>query len=214
VIKDRCNEEQPVRLLYISQGLRFLSKGALEIVDAFKKLRSSGCTNVTLTMVTSLSEVDLSILNEIKQIKGISLCDFTFTGNDILKLYATHNIYLMPTSDDSFNITVLEAIKAGLPIVGTSLYAIPEMVQDNYNGYLTEPAYYFFDKNNVPNPEVWNHRDSTIYSGTRCGRITNFLFDKENILPFTTNTSSPSSLVTVELPLKDTNLFLIINFII
>jgi hypothetical protein len=40
----------------------------------------------------------------------------------------------------------LEGIKAALHIVTTSLYAIPEMVEDSINGYITELKYYFFAK--------------------------------------------------------------------
>lgn len=58
-------------------------------------------------------------------------------------------LLLHPTSDDSNSLTVLEAMKAGLPIISTKLYAIPEMVKDGVNGFLTEPKYAFFDNNNL-----------------------------------------------------------------
>lgn len=43
------------------------------------------------------------------------------------------------------------------------MYAFPEM-NNGLNGKFVEPTYWFFDKNNIPNPEVWNHRGKTIYS--------------------------------------------------
>src|SRR5699024_10119022 len=60
----------------------------------------------------------------------------------------------------------------------TDLYAIPEMIKDGYNGYLHKPKWYFFDKNNNPNPKVWNHREETIYN-------TNTVDD--NIIDFSVN---------------------------
>lgn len=82
---------------------------------------------------------------------------------------------LQPTSDDSFGLTILEGIKSGLPIIGSRLYAIPEIVEDGINGYLCDPHYWFFDENNIPNPKIWNNRRNTIYSGNKSDKIINFL---------------------------------------
>ena len=178
MIIQRCHHDKEIKLLYIAQGIRFLSKGALEILKAFKDLKNNGYDELSLTMVTSLSDISPDVLSEISSVAGINLLDFNLSYEDMQQLYASHNIFLMPTSDDSFNLTVLEAIKAGLPVIGSTLYAIPEMVKDSYNGYLTEPAYYFFDKECMPNPQVWNNRKETIYSGTCNERVAAFLYEK------------------------------------
>lgn len=179
-IDKRCRKEE-IKLLYIAQGIRFLSKGALEVLEAFKKMKLDGL-NVSLTMITSFQDVDPAKLKLAKDTCGVDLYDFKFTYDEMQKLYASHNILLIPTSDDSFNLTVLEAMKAGLPIIGSSLYAIPEMVVDNENGFLCEPAWYFFDKNNMPNPVVWNHRKETIYSGEMNKRVADYIYDKVSLI--------------------------------
>lgn len=178
VIKNRCAKSSNLRLLYVCQGIRFFSKGGLEIIEAFKQLQKNGCKNLSLTMVTSFSDISPAFLKKLSRVDGIKLLDFNLSNDEMQKLYANHSIYLMPTSDDSYNLTVLEAIKAGLPVIGCSLYAIPEMVENNYNGYLTAPAYYFFDKDCMPNPRIWNNRKATIYSGKCDERIKKFLCDK------------------------------------
>ena len=91
-------------------------------------------------------------------------------------------LLLHPTSDDSNSLTVLEAMKAGLPIISTKLYAIPEMVKDGVNGFLTEPKYAFFDNNNLPNPQVWDNRKKTIYSTKLDENIINFICSKVELL--------------------------------
>lgn len=179
-INDRCKNND-IKLLYIAQGIRFLSKGALEVLEAFRNMKSNGL-NVSLTMVTSFKDVDQTALHAARNEDGVKVHDFEFTYDEMQKLYASHNILLIPTSDDSFNLTVLEAMKAGLPVIGSSLYAIPEMVHDNENGFLCEPAWYFFDKNNVPNPTVWNHRKETIYSGILNKRVANYIYNKASLL--------------------------------
>lgn len=168
-------------MLFIAQGLRFLSKGALEIIEAFTRLRTDGL-NLSLTMVTSLQEVNKEIIDTIQHTGGITLYDFKFSFSEMQELYASHHILLIPSSDDSFNLTVLEAMKAGLPALASRLYAIPEMIADGENGYLTDPAWWFFDEHNILNHAVWNHRKETIYSGKKNERITQFLEEKIRLL--------------------------------
>lgn len=180
LIKDRYSYNG-LKLLYIAQGVRFLSKGGLEVIEAFRRLKQSGYA-VSLTVVTSFSDADRRGLDLAKETEGITLFDFQFSFDQMQQLYANHHVLLIPTSDDSFNLTVLEAMKAGLPIIGSCLYAIPEMVKDGENGYLCEPAWWFFDKYNLPNPSVWNHRRKTIYSGKRNERIIQFLVEKITIM--------------------------------
>lgn len=177
IIRNRSYDDK-IKLLYIAQGIRFFSKGGLEVLHAYKRLKEDGNMNISLTVVTSKKDVSTEILSQIESIDGVTLLDFKLSYEEMQKLYASHNIFLMPSSDDSFNLTVLEAIKSGLPVLGSNLYAIPEMVEDAYNGYLTEPAYYFFDKNCMPNPLVWNRRKQTIYSGQCNENVSTFLYEK------------------------------------
>lgn len=176
VIKRRCREKE-LKLLFIAQGQRFLSKGGLEVIEAVKIMRSNDYS-VSLRIITSLSDLSQEIREKISGIDGVEVNDFKFSFPEMQKIYADSTILLCPTSDDSFNLTVLEAIKSGLPIIGSRLYAIPEMVEDYENGFLCDPQYWFFDKNHIPNPKVWNNRTNTIYSGKISIEIVNFMIEK------------------------------------
>ena len=46
----------------------------------------------------------------------------------------------MPTRNDPFGIVYLEAMQAGLPIIATNVGAIPDFIQNNWNGFLVEPV--------------------------------------------------------------------------
>lgn len=175
------SQSKDLKLLYIAQGIRFLSKGGMEILQAYVKLRNLGM-DVSLHMITSIADLDASLVNMIQSTEGIQLSDFTFSYSELEKIYASAHILLQPSSDDSSPLTILEAMKSGLPVVASTLYAIPEMIEDGRNGFLTEPHYWFFDRNNIPNPSVWNHREKTIYSGKVSERIVDFLCDKITIL--------------------------------
>lgn len=164
-----------LKLLYIAQGMRFTSKGGLEVIDAFVKLYSLGYTDISLTMITSIDEIDQQLKDRINRIEGIKLYDFKFDYQQMERMYAESHILLQPTSEDSFGLTILEAMKAGLPVLTTKLYSIPELIVHGKNGFLTEPHYWFFDQNNIPNPTVWNSRKETIYSEKISDSIISFL---------------------------------------
>lgn len=179
----RKSQNYTLKMLFIAQGRRFASKGALETIESFIALRNKGY-HIHLTMITSLHEVSPSILKKIQKTEGVTLFDFQFSYSELEKMYAENNIFIQPTSDDSFGFTILEAMKGGNAIIATSLYAIPELVKENVNGFLTSPHFDYFDKGNVPNPAIWCHTKKTIYSKeyTPSARITDFITNKIELL--------------------------------
>ena len=56
------------------------------------------------------------------------------------------DVFILPSYQDSFGLVFLEALSFGLPIIATDIYAVPEMVYDEINGYLIEPPILFFNK--------------------------------------------------------------------
>lgn len=173
----RKSRSAELKLLYIAQGIRFLSKGGLEIIEAYKRLKKIYPT-ISLRIITSIKDVDRKIIDDIQKIEGATLCDFKYSFEEMQEIYAQSHILLQPTSDDSSPLTILEAVKSGLPVIASRLYAIPEMVEDGINGYLCDPHYWFFDKQNIPNEAIWNNRAKTIYSGKKSEDIVDFLIAK------------------------------------
>jgi glycosyltransferase involved in cell wall biosynthesis len=176
-IIERCNRGN-MHFIFIAQGIRFVSKGALEIIEVCKILRKNNINNFNMTMVTSINEVEEKVLGKIRSLENINLIDYKLDYQKMKELYANSTAMIHPTSDDSYGLVVLEAMKAGLPIISTKLYAIPEMVTDGLNGFLTDPKWWFFDQNNIPNPKVWNHRGKTIHSQTIDKNLVKFIYGK------------------------------------
>ena len=46
------------------------------------------------------------------------------------------DIYVQPTLVDTFAIAIIEAMSTGLPVVATNMFAMPEIIEDGYNGFL------------------------------------------------------------------------------
>ena len=65
-----------------------------------------------------------------------------FTGRirnaDIGKELNKSDIYINPTTKDSFSVSMFEAFACGLPVISTNVGAIPEFLEDEINGLLVE----------------------------------------------------------------------------
>ena len=54
------------------------------------------------------------------------------------EIFGDCDLYVQPTTVDSFGVSILEAMSTGLPIVCTDDFTLPELVQDGYNGFLVK----------------------------------------------------------------------------
>lgn len=164
-----------LKCLYISSN--FELKSGIEILEVAKKI-----PEIDFTIVTLVKNLNKEIFLRIEKLENVKLLDFTLSKEELNQLYLTSQILLHVTRQDSFPLVVLEAIKRGLVILATDIYAIPEMVEDGINGYLIEPKYRFFNKDNTPNQKVWDNRKNTIYSKYIDNNIIEFLFQKLKFL--------------------------------
>ena len=174
-IKHKCQKKE-LKCLYIASNFKL--KGGEDILLAFNKLKESGINNIKLTIITKKDSLDKNLEKKINSNFNIKLYDFSFNNEDLNELYNESCILLNPTRQDSFPLVLLEAMKSGNAIITTDLYAITEMVENNYNGYLTYPKYRFFNYDNIPNEAVWNNRNKTIYSDYIDINIVDFLYKK------------------------------------
>ena len=54
------------------------------------------------------------------------------------KIYLESEIFVFPTQYDVWGLVLLEAMRAGLPVISTYVGAIPEIVDDGITGFLVE----------------------------------------------------------------------------
>lgn len=62
------------------------------------------------------------------------------SGNELLEIYGQADVFTMPSLTEALGVAFLEAMACGLPVVGTSVGGIPEIIKHRYNGLLVEPA--------------------------------------------------------------------------
>jgi glycosyltransferase involved in cell wall biosynthesis len=58
---------------------------------------------------------------------------------DIPKYYAAADVYISPSFYESFGMSIIEAMAAGIPVVAASVGAVPELISNNETGLLVQP---------------------------------------------------------------------------
>ena len=175
-IKEK-SENEYLECLFCVQGKSFVVKGGLEALSAVEKLQNDGY-KINLTVITKTEDLDPYALKKIQANKRIKLIEFGLSYDELERVYEKTNVLIQPASQESFGLTILESMKSGCAVIASKLYAFPEMVENEFNGFLVEPKFWFFDKNNIPNPEVWNHRKKTIFNTKESETLINTLYEK------------------------------------
>lgn len=131
-----------IKLLFISS--LFSLKGGCEVLEAFKILED--CHSLSLTIVTNSKTIPERYLSIISESNNISLKENQLNNEELQKLYFDCHVLLHPTSMDSTAIVVMEALKSGLPVIASDIFAISEYIDHGTNGFLIENSIKFFDK--------------------------------------------------------------------
>ncbi|MGI8819818.1 MAG: glycosyltransferase [Chthoniobacterales bacterium] len=125
----RESRPDPVRLLYVGRVSK--EKDLDVLATAYRQLRDSG-------LAVQLYIVGLgpyaSALREL-------LPDAVFTGylagEELAAAYASADIFVFPSTTDTFGNVIIEAQAAGLPVVVSDVGGPKELVEDGVNGFVT-----------------------------------------------------------------------------
>lgn len=64
----------------------------------------------------------------------------TLSTTEVAGLLEQSDIFCLPTLAEPFGVAFIEAMHAGLPVVGTDLGAVPDFIEPNVTGALVEPG--------------------------------------------------------------------------
>lgn len=66
--------------------------------------------------------------------------DVRFLGNQnaVEEIYSIADVFLMPSESESFGLAALEAMSCAVPVVSSNAGGLPEVVKENYNGFVCE----------------------------------------------------------------------------
>jgi glycosyltransferase involved in cell wall biosynthesis len=115
------------RILFV--GVDWPRKGGPELAEAFSQVLESH-PDAHLTIAgsdTPLTVRNCTVLGQV-------------SASELSRYYAESSIFCLPTKREPFGIAFVEAMMHRLPIVGTRVGAVPDMVEDGVNGMLVEPG--------------------------------------------------------------------------
>lgn len=118
------------KLLFV--GRDFFRKGGDVVVAALDRLRREYSPKVRLT-VAGPGEWPLS--GGVPE--GVDFLGDLPTA-EVARLYREHDLFVMPSRFEAFGIVFREALANGLPVVGRSAFALPEIITPGKNGALVD----------------------------------------------------------------------------
>jgi glycosyltransferase involved in cell wall biosynthesis len=135
--------EKDKKYKFLFVGNDIVRKGGRPLIRVFKELAKS--YNIELTIVSSFNkdivtrndDYDLDKFeNEVSGLKYVNILK-NVPHHDLLNIiYPAHDVFVLPTLQDSFGFVLVEAMGKGLPIISTNQFDIPEKVSHDHNGYL------------------------------------------------------------------------------
>jgi glycosyltransferase involved in cell wall biosynthesis len=123
-------EDQPVRLLYVGRISR--EKDLDVLAGAFRQLRDA--QQPVELYIVGLGPYSSALADKIPD----AIFTGYLSGDALAKAYASADIFVFPSTTDTFGNVVLEAQASGLPAVVSDLGGPKELVVDGYNGFITK----------------------------------------------------------------------------
>lgn len=130
-------KDKKVVLSYV--GLNSIyGKGGHDLLKAYEILTKK-YKNLELKYKGDLPE---KYLNFAKKLIGFKLVKGFLPRDKFMKeMYLGSDIFVLPTHQDNYGVVYLDAMSAGLPLVGTTSFTVPELIRDGKNGFLIETPY-------------------------------------------------------------------------
>ncbi len=127
------------RLLFLSNLIP--SKGVYVLLDACKMLKDKGLRFVCNFVGGETKEINREIFEEEVRKRGLDemvVYQGPKYGKEKENCWHDADVFVQPTFEDCFPLTVVEAMQHGKPVVSTNEGAIPDMVEDSVNGFVCE----------------------------------------------------------------------------
>lgn len=139
ITKIEKEKHNKIRILCILS--LFDQKGGLQVLEAFSRIEKK-YKNVELWMRADVPKEIKKKYNS-KNIKYTSYSSNIVPREELLKtVYSKCDIFLYPTLCDSFGYNLVDSMVAGMPTIGTNLFAVPEVVLDGKTGLIVDiPGY-------------------------------------------------------------------------
>lgn len=138
-VRARTTSIGPLRLLFLANVTSL--KGLHVLIDALELVTS----DFSLDVIGSLT-VEPLYAQELQKkvaVRGLSSKIFfhgILDGETLTEKLQFSQVLIIPSFYEGFGISYLEGMAFGLPAIGTTAGAIPQLISDGVNGFLIEPG--------------------------------------------------------------------------
>jgi glycosyltransferase involved in cell wall biosynthesis len=129
---------QPVKYVFYCAGSITKRKGQEIIIKAFQKLTEQQKAQFNITFLGDGAE-KVRLENLVKHYKINKYIFFEGFVNDVTKYLEKSNGFILTSYDEGLPVSIIEALRLGLPIISTKVGGIPEMIEEGKNGFIIEP---------------------------------------------------------------------------
>ncbi len=141
--EDNSTDKKVVNFITVARY--YEQKKGLDLIEKISKILIEKNINFKWTLVgrdsSNLLKKDFIIKNrEFFNIENEinNLDEIYFPNSQLIKMYKSHDAYINLARIESFGITILEAIVAGLPVISFNTKGANELIVNNENGILID----------------------------------------------------------------------------
>lgn len=119
-------------VLFVSQKVTDERKGARFFIEAMNSLKANGAMEgVRVLLLGGHAE-------EVAEQLDVEACALGYISDPerIAAVYASADVFVLPSLQDNLPNTIMEALACGVPCVGFDTGGIPEMIDHRVNGYV------------------------------------------------------------------------------
>jgi len=116
-------------------------KGLYDVFKAIPIVKKK-FNNIMFLFVACPSIEKLNIIHEKELITSHTKFLGYIYNEKKIRIFYESDIFILPSYSEGLPITMLEAMAAGLPVIATSVGAIPEVIEDGKNGFLIKTGDY------------------------------------------------------------------------
>jgi N-acetyl-alpha-D-glucosaminyl L-malate synthase BshA len=105
------------------------------VIDIFERVRS----HVRAKLILVGEGPELGRAMRLVHDRGLA-CDVEALGeqDQVVPLLSVSDLFLLPSSQESFGLAALEAMACGVPVVASRIGGLPEVVEDGVSGFLRD----------------------------------------------------------------------------
>jgi N-acetyl-alpha-D-glucosaminyl L-malate synthase BshA len=106
------------------------------VVEIFRRLRDR--VRARLVMIGDGPE-RIPVERQVDDLGLGEVVDFVGEQYDLVPWLSTADLFLLPSSQESFGLAALEAMSCGVPVVASRVGGLPEVITDGVTGFVCDP---------------------------------------------------------------------------